>query len=222
MVKKMVLVARRDGLDAEGFAAHWRNNHAPLAAGVIGKYLGSGPGGARYVQNRVLSTLWETAMEGRPYRTDGIASFDVNPADPPPEARASGDLDVVLADEKRFIGIWTQCVVEREGADSDPQQRHTKLLVVADRNPMASTEDFRSAVRTLWNGRVGVRNVCINWVTQVMHRNGLDSEPFPPDCLVEVWLDHANAIDAVVAHAQNLRRVCRRATVFLVEEHPVI
>jgi hypothetical protein len=212
-------------MDVASFREHWRNNHAPLAAAIIKKYMSTPLLGATYVQNRVEETLWQKDFEGSVHRVDGIAQFEVNPADPPPEARASGELNTVLEDEKRFLGIWTQCIVEAEGDDS-PRDSSSKIIAVLERSPAASKEAFSRGIRGLLaDGRDEVSQLCLNWIRAAMSRQGLDHEPVEPDLIVEAWFDSKDSVRKALLSSGGLERVAplfHRASVYLVRPDRII
>jgi hypothetical protein len=221
----MVLVGRREGMDIASFENQWRNNHAPLALAVIQKYMSAPPEGANYTQNRIVETLWQRSLHGSSHMVDGIAEFSVNPADPPAEARTTGELDNVLEDEKRFIGMWTQCVVESEG-DDRPRESGSKVIVLAERSDDVDQNNFAAEMRAFFlEETAGIRQCCFNWTRASMQRQGLRHEPVAPDVFIELWFEDPQMAKQAVSETARFRKIepiLKRASIYRVSADRIL
>ncbi|MPZ68009.1 MAG: EthD family reductase [Actinobacteria bacterium] len=94
MVKSIVVLKRRDGMSHQEFIEHWRHNHAPLVLGL--------PGVKRYVQNCPV----EIPGKEPPY--DGVAEVWFDSLEALRTAVTSPQWEVVLGDEKNFMGPTTK------------------------------------------------------------------------------------------------------------------
>jgi uncharacterized protein (TIGR02118 family) len=171
VIKRMTLLARKQGLSTEDFRAHWAGPHAQLALRMAGI--------ARYVQNRVEEPLWHTGSAPA-FDVDGIVELFFTDTEAMRLAQAS-DIGTTLIpeDEPRFLKGWTLCVVESEGDEStgrgvkvlapfraparalrgrlDDLQREPRAAVVgtasADRLPLAALRQRGAGPRGL-RGRI--------------------------------------------------------------------
>jgi len=184
MMKRMTLLAKRDGLATSDFRAYWAGPHAQLALGMDGI--------VKYTHNRVEKVLW--ASNGDPaFSVDGVVELSFSDSEVMRQAQASAvGTKFIPADEPQFLKGWTLCVVEEQG--DEPQEQHAKVLIPFHAQPEARNQmwvELQGLEKTF-----GIRSV-LNWTVTTARRERLWAEPVPPSGFVAVWFaDVATAHEA--------------------------
>lgn len=189
LIKRMTLLARRDGTSTSAFRTYWAGNHAQLALSL--------PGVCKYTQNRVDNVLWKDGSD-EPFCVDGIVELFFTDAEIMAVAQASDTGSLLIPeDEPKFLRGWTLCVVETDGPHD-----HTgvKVLVPIAVQPGIAVTDAADKLRDVTRV-VGCTAVSINTVLQNAKRDRLWSEPVPPDLIAVYWFESVNsAVGAFSEH----------------------
>lgn len=157
MMKRMTLLAKRDGLATSDFRAYWAGAHVQLALGMDGI--------VKYTHNRVEKVLW-ASNDDPAFSVDGVVELSFSDSEVMRQAQASAvGTKFIPADEPQFLKGWTLCVVEEQG--DEPQEQHAKVLIPfhaqpEERNPLWSElKDLEQAS--------GIRSV-LNWTVSIARR----------------------------------------------------
>lgn len=212
-MKRMTLLAKKDGTSTSDFRSYWAGPHAALALGMEGI--------SKYTHNRVDKVLWSTDDPPR-FTVDGIVELYFRDEDAMRAAQASTvGRSHIPADEPIFLKGWTLCIVETEGDEFDMRKKPVKVLV-----PFllkTSSKDALSLAVTRLASEVN-QQFALNWTVSTARRERLWSEPSPPDGFAVFWFDSvATAHDAfdegplcnlLAAHSAT-------ATAYLINELPI-
>ncbi|HZP35423.1 MAG TPA: EthD domain-containing protein [Methylomirabilota bacterium] len=106
MIKRISLLARKEGMTREQFTRHWLEVHAPLARSV--------PGLERYVQSHILEEFERADIPTVPGQIDGIAELWFEDRTSMERALASPEMAALHADGRLFIGANRTFVVEEK------------------------------------------------------------------------------------------------------------
>lgn len=200
MMKRMTLLARKDGLSTSDFRAYWAGPHAQLALGMDGI--------AKYNHNRVDKVLW--ASGGEPvFNVDGIVELYFADKEAMRLAQASNvGRKFIPADEPLFLKGWTLCVVDTQG--DDPEEQLVKVLI-----PFHAPADARDA---LWSELQRVSDatgtkVALNWTASTAKRERLWAEPSPPTGLIAAWFKSVAKAHEAFEPSSELRRVVEIHTI---------
>jgi hypothetical protein len=184
MMKRMTLLAKKEGLSTSDFRAYWAGPHAQLALGMDGI--------AKYSHNRVDKVLWASG-DAPTFNVDGIVELSFADAEAMRLAQATNvGKKFIPADEPLFLKAWTLCVVETQG--DDPEEPLVKVLI-----PFHAQADAREA---LWENLQHVADstktrVALNWTASTAKRERLLVEPSPPSGFIAAWFESvANAHEA--------------------------
>ena len=199
MMKRMTLLAKREGMATSDFRAYWAGPHAQLALGMNGI--------VKYTHNRVDKVLW--ASDGEPaFTVDGVVELSFSDAEAMRQAQASVvGAKFIPADEPQFLRGWTLCVVEEQG--DEPQEQCTKVLI-----PFHAQPETRNA---LWSElqdldkASGMRSV-LNWTVSTARRERLWAEPVPPTGVISAWLASVAKAHEAFEPESRLRRVVEKYT----------
>jgi hypothetical protein len=209
MIKRMTLLAKKEGMSTSDFRSYWAGPHAKLALGMTGI--------ARYVHNRVDKVLW-TSSDEPTFDVDGIVELFFADDDAMRTAQASAvGQKHIPADEPNFLKGWTLCVVETWG--SEPSDRKTKVLI-----PFHASPDARARLQSvLLRAAVDLgHRFALNWTVSTAGRERLWAEPRPPDGFIVVWFDSVAAAHDAFDPASGLRRLMEAqvsaATAYLIDE----
>lgn len=174
-MKRMTLLARKDGLSTSDFRSYWGGPHAALALGMDGV--------SKYVQNRVDKTLWSTDVPPR-FTVDGIVELHFRDEEAMRAAQAStvGQRHIP-ADEPNFLKGWTLCIVETHGDENAPGERAVKVMVPF---LLASSKDALGEA-VAHHAREHDLKFSLNWTVSRARRERLWSEPSPPDGFAVFW-----------------------------------
>lgn len=169
MIKRMTLLAKKEGMSTSDFRAHWAGPHAQLALCMQGI--------TEYRHNRVDKTLWVHGGGAAAYSADGIVELCFADADLMRSAQASliGQ-KWIPDDELLFLKGWTLCVVDSVG--DAPGVTLVKVLV-----PFHGVQCSREA---LWAEMQSASqcldsSASLNWTVSTACRQHLWSEPHPPE-----------------------------------------
>ncbi len=122
MIKRMTLLARKEGTSVSDFRAYWSGCHAQLALCMDGI--------AKYTQNRVEKTLWKSGGGSGCFDVDGIVELYFESDELMSEAQRSAvGSRYIPEDEPNFLRGWTLCVVDHE--DEAKEQTGVKVILVA-------------------------------------------------------------------------------------------
>ena len=192
-MKRMTLLAKKEGLSTSDFRAYWAGPHAALALGMDGI--------AKYTHNRVDKVLWASGDKPA-FDVDGIVELYFEGAEAMRLAQASPvGQKFIPADEPIFLKGWTLCVVETDGAE--PTERAVKVIV-----PFHSASQSRES---LWREllRIGEETdtrVALNWTASTARRERLWAEPNPPTGFICIWLESVAKAHEAFEPSSELRR----------------
>lgn len=176
MLKRMTLLAKKDGMAISDFRAYWAGPHAKLALGMDGI--------SKYTHNRVEKILWASGCAPA-FNVDGIVELFFADAEAMRLAQVSTvGKKFIPADEPLFLKGWTLCIVDVQG--EEPDGEFVKVLIPfhgqAEVRSMLWAELARIAYTT------GTR-VALNWTVSTAKREGLWVEPSPPSGFVTAWFE---------------------------------
>ena len=209
-MKRMTLLAKKEGLSTADFRAYWAGPHAALALGMDDI--------SAYTQNRVDKLLW-TSDDPPRFSVDGIVELCFRDEDAMRQAQASAvGRRYIPADEPNFLRGWTLCIVDAEGVETGGPDRPVKAIVPFLLGA-SSRDDFGLALARCAD-EAGLA-VSMNWTVSTARRERLWSEPSPPDGFAVLWFESvASAHEAFDEGA-----VCRlsrahlaSATAYLIDE----
>ncbi|WP_177142649.1 EthD domain-containing protein [Variovorax sp. YR216] len=198
-MKRMTLLAKKEGSATSDFRAYWAGPHAQLALGMEGI--------AKYNHNRVDKVLW--ASGGRPvFNVDGVVELYFEDAEAMRLAQGSDvGKKFIPADEPVFLKGWTLCVVDTQG--DDPGEALVKVLIL-----FHAQADAREA---LWvdlqraADAIGVQ-VALNWTASTAKRERLWAEPSPPTGFVAAWFQSVAKAHEAFEPSSTLRDVVEKHT----------
>lgn len=199
MMKRMTLLAKKEGMATSDFRAYWAGPHAQLALGMEGI--------VKYTHNRVDKVLWASGAETA-FTVDGIVELFFSDAEAMRLAQASAvGKKFIPADEPLFLKGWTLCVVDVLG--DEPQDQSVKVLI-----PFHGQAGVRE---TLWSelwrvAEVSGTRVALNWTVSTARRERLWAEPAPPAGLITVWFSSVADAHEAFEPTSELRRVIERHT----------
>lgn len=199
MMKRMTLLAKKEGLATSDFRAYWAGPHAQLALGMDGI--------TKYNHNRVDKVLW--ASGGEPaFNIDGIVELYFSDAEAMRLAQESAvGKKFIPADEQLFLKGWSLCAVETQG--EDPEETSVKVLV-----PFHAQADTREA---LWSDLQRIADsteakVALNWTVSTARRERLWVEPSPPTGFIAVWFKSVAKAHEAFEPSSELRDVVEKHT----------
>lgn len=200
MMKRMTLLAKKEGMSTSDFRSYWAGPHAKLALGMEGI--------SKYTHNRVDKVLWVSGDEPV-FNVDGIVELFFADVEAMRLAQASVvGKRFIPADEPLFLKGWTLCVVDVQG--EEPHGEFAKVLV-----PFHGKAEARDA---LWSELALVADttgtkVALNWTASTAKRERLWAEPSPPTGFVTAWFDSvAMAHEAFEPESELLQVINRHAT----------
>lgn len=200
MMKRMTLLAKKEGMSTSDFRSYWAGPHAKLALGMEGI--------SKYTHNRVDKVLWVSGDEPV-FNVDGIVELFFADVEAMCLAQASVvGKRFIPADEPLFLKGWTLCVVDVQG--EEPHGDLAKVLV-----PFHGRAEARNA---LWSELARVADatgtkVALNWTESTAKRERLWAEPSPPTGFVAAWFDSvAMAHEAFEPESELLQVINRHAT----------
>ncbi|MES2840334.1 MAG: EthD domain-containing protein [Pseudomonadota bacterium] len=212
-MKRMTLLARREGMSTSDFRSYWAGPHGKLALEMEGIN--------RYTQNRVDKVLW--SRFGVPaFSVDGIVELWFEGEDAMRRAQASsiGKLHIP-ADEPNFLRGWTLCLVDDPLAEAVSQ--HVKVMVPfvlkADADREIIDGQLARLVREVGSENLG--SFSLNWTASSARRDRLWAEPLPPTGFAVFWFANlGSAHDAFAADgllALGLQSLVDEGTAYLVD-----
>ena len=182
-MKRMTLLAKKEGMSTSDFRAYWAGPHAQLALCMGGI--------SEYVQNRVDKVLWASGTGEPVFCVDGVVELSFSDSDAMQLAQASAvGKKFIPTDEPQFLKGWTLCIVDTVGVE--PKEHCVKVLI-----PFHATESARDV---LWREIQGFCKesgiqVTLNWTVSTAKRASLWTESEPPSGFLGVWF-----CDAAAAH----------------------
>lgn len=211
-MKRMTLLARKEGMSTGDFRSYWARPHGELALEMDGI--------AQYIQNRVDKVLWSRL--GVPaFSVDGIVElwFEGEEAMRRAQASSIGRLHIP-ADEPNFLRGWTLCIVDERDADTVSSNIKVMMPFVAkaETDNGLIADQLRQLVRE--TGSV-IRGVSTNWTASTTRRDRLWAEPLPPTGFLTFWFENLCAAhDAFSVEgplAQGLQSLMDEGTAYLVD-----
>lgn len=177
-MKRMTLLAKKDGLSSSDFRQYWAGPHAALALGMEGI--------SKYTHNRVDKVLWSSDAVPR-FTVDGIVELYFSNEESMRRAQASsvGRRHIPM-DEPLFLKGWTLCIVETEGDEVSKTENLVKVIV-----PLLLGDGSREALGIAiakYASQMQLR-YALNWTKSTSKRERLWSEPSPPDGFAVFWFD---------------------------------
>lgn len=216
MIKRMTLLARKDGTSVSDFRAYWAGCHAELALCMNGI--------SSYTQNRVDKILWRRSDNEGCFQVDGVVELCFEDENLMLEAQASAvGSRYIPEDEPNFLRGWTLCVVENDDEQAEP--KGVKVIVPVVTKTAVSKSDFKQAFVETNEAQKSPARLDFNWTTRTASRERLWSEPSPPDAIVSLWFE--NIADAHAAfepegcYEKTLCSVAERAAAYLINTHVV-
>ncbi|MDR6858622.1 EthD domain-containing protein [Variovorax guangxiensis] len=208
-MKRMTLLAKREGLSTADFRNYWAGPHAALALGMDGI--------TKYTHNRVDKALWNMGSEPI-FDVDGIVELFFADAEAMRAAQASTvGQKYIPADEPLFLKGWTLCVVETNGAE--PSAPAAKVLVPFHAQPSAREEFWRDLQQVAGSMH---STIALNWTISTARRERLWAEPAPPTGLVSIWLPSVAEAHAAFEPSSRLRAAiehhCLHAVAYLIDQ----
>lgn len=211
-MKRMTLLARREGMSTGDFRSYWAGTHGKLALEMDGI--------AQYIQNRVDKVLWSRC--GVPaFSVDGIVELWFEGEDAMRRAQESsiGRLHIP-ADEPNFLRGWTLCIVDERETETDSS--NVKVMVPFSAKSGADNhlidDRLRQLVREVGSG---IRGVSTNWTASTARRDWLWAEPLPPTGFLTFWFADLcaahDAFSAVRPLALGLQSLLDEGTAYLVD-----
>ncbi|MCX4170838.1 MULTISPECIES: EthD domain-containing protein [Paraburkholderia] len=216
MIKRMTLLARKDGTSVSDFRAYWAGCHAELALCMNGI--------SSYTQNRVDKILWQLSDNDGCFQVDGVVELCFEDEHVMREAQASVvGSRYIPEDEPNFLRGWTLCVVDCDEEQTGPTG--VKVIVLVVMKTTASKSDFKKALVEAHNGQRSSAKLTFDWTNRTASRERLWSEPSPPNAIVSLWF--GNVADAHAAfepggrYEQTLLSAADRAAAYLINTHVV-
>jgi hypothetical protein len=181
MMKRMTLLAKKEGLSTSDFRSYWAGPHGALALGMDGI--------SKYTHNRVDKVLWTT--DGAPrFCIDGIVELYFRDEDAMRDAQASTvGRRHIPSDEPVFLKGWTLCIVDTEG---DEASRTNPVKVMVPFLLGNSSRETLGIAVTRYAREANLR-LELNWTASTARRERLWSEPSPPDGFLVLWFDSVAA-----------------------------
>lgn len=212
MIKRMTLLAKKEGSSTSDFRAYWGGCHAQLALCMDGI--------TSYTQNRVEKSLWQLSEGTAQFDVDGIVELCFASEDVMSVAQRSRiGSEYILADEPNFLRGWTLCVVEHE--DAPEEHPGTKVIIAATAKDGVSRESMRESISGANASLTSPAKLSFNWTQKSAKRERLWAEPVVPTVLVSLWFeDTAKAHDAFHrdgALPQQLGQLSGRAAAYLID-----
>lgn len=211
MIKRMTLLARKQGSSITDFRAYWAGCHAELALCMDGI--------TSYTQNRVEKPLWQQADSFGLFNVDGVVELCFENDEVMRRAQQSRvGSEYIPEDEPNFLHGWTLCVVSNE----DPQKERSgvKVLVLTAMRSDVSRKDFRKAVTDANDSLASPAELSFNWTEKSARRERLWAEPVTPNVLLSMWFgctaDAHDAFRADGALANQISRLSTRASAYLI------
>lgn len=206
-MKRMTLLARREGMQVAAFRDHWAGAHAQLALSLKGV--------CKYTQNRADETLLEIS-NGDPFAVDGIVElFFTDEAAMARDQATETGRKLIPEDEPNFLHGWTLCIVETDGPHDDVGTKVLLPIALAEgQDRDAAVEMVRAACRTQ-----GATAFAANRVLRYAKRERLWCEPLAPDVIVACWFPDADvarkAFRSTGKPADLIRSISRKASAVL-------
>lgn len=180
MIKRMTLLARKEGMAVSDFRGYWSGCHAELALCMDGI--------TNYTQNRVEKTLWQQADEDGCFQIDGIVELCFEGDEVMGVAqRSSIGSKYIPEDEPNFLRGWSLCVVDHE--DAPEKTGPVKVIVVAVLNDPNETTVFRNVIDAVCGSLAMSAKLAVNLTTRTAKRERLWAEPVFPHALVALWFE---------------------------------
>lgn len=212
-MKRMTLLAKRDGMSTSDFRGYWSGPHGKLALEMEGI--------SRYTQNRVDKVLW--SRFGVPaFSVDGIVELWFEGEDAMRRAQASPIGKVhIPADETNFLRGWTLCIVD--GPVTEAVSHGVKVMLPfflkANAERRIFDDQLTGLVREVGLEKMGTFS--LNWTASSARRDRLWAEPLPPTGFAVFWFANlssahdAFAADGLLAHG--LQSIVDEGTAYLVD-----
>jgi uncharacterized protein (TIGR02118 family) len=207
MMKRMTLLAKKEGWSTSDFRAYWAGPHAALALGMDGI--------SKYTHNRVDKVLWASG-DAPVFDVDGFVELFFAGAEAMRLAQASPvGQKFIPADEPLFLKGWTLCVVETDG--EEPKERGVKVVV-----PFHAPSQARAGLWRDLSRMAGGTRFTLNWTVSTASRERLWAEPSPPTGFICVWFESVAKAHEAFEPASELRRVIESqasdAAAYLIDE----
>jgi hypothetical protein len=211
MIKRMTLLARREGTSVSDFRAYWSGCHAQLALCMNGI--------AKYTQNRVDKTLWKSAGGSGCFDVDGIVELCFESDELMSKAQDSAvGSRYIPEDEPNFLRGWTLCVVDHEDEAKEPAG--VKVILVAALKAGVSRTEFEQVIVESDKGQSTPATTSFNWTNKSARRERLWAEPVAPTVLVALWFKNiAEAHDGFRIESSLVQRIdglADRAAAYLI------
>lgn len=212
-MKRVTLLAKRDGMSASDFRSYWAGPHGKLALEMDGV--------SRYIQNRVDKVLW-SRFAVPAFSVDGIVELWFDDEEAMRRAQASSiGKQHIPADEPNFLRGWTLCIVDDPVPETvaDGAKVVMPFVLKADTDRGMIGDQLTQLAREL--GLESLSSFCLNWTASSARRDRLWVEPLPPTGFAIFWFENLrSAHDAFAAEgpiARGLRALVDEGTAYLVD-----
>lgn len=198
-MKRMTLLAKKEGMATSDFRACWAGPHAQLALGMNGII--------KYSHNRVDKVLWASGIDPF-FNVDGVGELFFADVENMHLAQSSiVGRKFIPSDEPLFLKGWTMCVVDSSG--DEPVEQLVKVLI-----PFHAEANSRKA---LWSelqrvAQAAETKVALNWTLSTARRERLWAEPSTPVGFISVWFNSVAKAHEAFEPASELRRVVEMQT----------
>jgi hypothetical protein len=211
-MKRMTLLAKKEGLSTSDFRSYWAGPHAALALGMDGI--------SKYTHNRVDKLLWATGDKPA-FNVDGIVELFFASGEAMRLAQASAvGQKFIPEDEPIFLKGWTLCVVETDG--EEPAERAVKVIVPFQVSLQARERLWTDLSRIARD--LGTK-ATLNWTVSTSRRERLWAEPKPPAGFICVWFESVAKAHEAFEPASEFRRFVERqvddAAAYLIDVLPI-
>lgn len=189
MIKRMTMLARKDGMSVPEFRNHWYVNHAKIVKQM--------PRLGRYLQNHVIRKIVPDIGDAA-FSVDGIPELWFADEDAKNAALQSPAAKALPVDERNFMrGITIFAIDETVVRSGDGG---AKVMLLSRSGKGKGNELAVSGVAGSWIGRLanelpGTRRSVVNRVVSTDRRSGVWCEPNPPDTIIELRFDSEEAAD---------------------------
>ncbi|MBK7654470.1 MAG: EthD family reductase [Burkholderiaceae bacterium] len=227
-VVRMGLINKPDDWSMARFRAHWRENHAPLAARL--------PGLREYVQNHVIDSEQRgISFKRGPEHLDGLSQLTFDSLQSMRSAIATEVGPALIEDENLFIGRLRIVTVEPHVVIAPPApgktlKRMSLLRRREDVTPEVFAYEWQAVHGPLVRQLPGVLGYRQNLIVGRQSPKGVDVgyEGLPIDGIVELWFSDTDAINAAFGSPIGIETMAHAATfigeitTFLVDPFTVV
>ncbi len=220
VIKRMTLLARKDGMTVAEFQNYWYLNHVKIVKQM--------PQLGKYVQNHVIRNITPD-IGGPAFTVDGIPELWFKDEDAQNAAFQSSAAKALPDDERNFLlGITILSIDETVVRSGDGGAKVMLLCRNGRGNGASSPGASNSWIEHLADELPGAKGCVVNRVVSTDRRAGVWCEPNPPDVIAELRFDNEKAAEEVFRSAEFERIAVeaegqgRTLVILLVEEKRIV